>query len=194
MDFSQDGQIFRVVILGESSVGKTSIINRLVNKEFNPVEQATVGAAFLLHQEKVDGFAIEMQIWDTAGQEKYKSLSPIYCRGAAAAVVAFDITNHRSFEKLDDWATLVTEVAGADTAIFIVANKCDLSPTVDEREIEAWIASRGFTLVRTSAKTGEGVTELSTAVAEALFRKGSANRPATRLPPIGGNGAGQRCC
>jgi Rab family protein len=66
-------------ILGESSVGQTSTINRLVNKEFNPVEQATVGAAFLLHDEKVEGSVIEMQIWD--GQEKYKSLSPIYCSG-----------------------------------------------------------------------------------------------------------------
>jgi small GTP-binding protein len=199
MNFGDATQLFRVVTLGESSVGKSSLINRLVNKEFNPGEQATIGATFLLHSEEIDGARIEMQIWDTAGQEKYKSLSPIYCRGAAAAVVAFDVTNHESFEKLEQWTNLVSEVSGTDTAIFIAANKCDLLSRIEvsEEQINRWAASRNFRVVRTSAKTGEGVAELFRAVAEAIFRGACITRTGDDRLRVGGtvgDGGGGGCC
>jgi small GTP-binding protein len=196
MNFGDNTQLFRVVTLGESSVGKSSIINRLVNKEFNSVEPSTIGATFLLHSEEVENIRIEMQIWDTAGQEKYKSLSPIYCRGAAAAIVVFDITNHDSFHKLEQWTNLVTEVSGTDTAVFIVANKCDLIARVEigDDVMNNWASSHGFKLMKTSAKTGEGVADLFQQVAEAIYRNGCTSRPSQdkgRLTPADGEGG---CC
>lgn len=174
MNFENSSHIFRVVTLGDSSVGKTSIINRLVNKEFNTVEQSTIGATFLLHEEEIDDYKIEMQIWDTAGQEKYRSLSPIYCHGAAAALVTFDITKRESFETLETWSNLVTEVSKADTIIFIVANKIDLmdQAEVNEEEMNEWARSRGYKLAKTSAKTGQGIPELFRQVAEEIVNHG----------------------
>lgn len=196
MDFDNSAHLFRVVTLGESSVGKTSIINRLVNKEFNAIEQPTIGSTFLLHEEEVEDFRIEMQIWDTAGQEKYKSLSPIYCRGAAAAVVTFDLTNHDTFEKLEQWTNLVSEVSGTDTVIFIAANKCDLTmkAQVTDEEMKTWTEARGYQLVKTSAKTGDGVFELFRAVAEALYRKGSYSRFSQRSTPAPARNQQKSCC
>jgi small GTP-binding protein len=199
MNFSDNTQLFRVVTLGESSVGKSSLINRLVNKEFNPGEQATIGATFLLHSEEVENSRIEMQIWDTAGQEKYKSLSPIYCRGAAAAVVTFDVTNHDSFEKLEQWTNLVTEVSGTDTAVFIAANKCDLASRIEvsDEQMNRWAAARNFRLVKTSAKTGDGVAELFQQVAEAIYRGAILPGPSSVRSKLGAGVAsdgGGGCC
>lgn len=182
MDF-QPKNLFRVVTLGESSVGKTSIINQLVHREINPVEQPTIGASFLVFEEEVEGNRIGMQIWDTAGQEKYKSLSPIYCRGAAAAIIVYDITCHRSFEKLEQWAYLVSDVSGADTVIFIVANKCDLAAMaeVSDDEVNAWAEARGFAVVKTSARTGQGVAELFHAMAIELNKREYLSRGSNRI-------------
>jgi small GTP-binding protein len=162
MDFDEHSQLYRVVTLGESSVGKSSIINRLGHNAFNPIEQPTIGATFLLHSEESDRGKIEMQIWDTAGQEKYRSLSPIYCRGAAAAIIVFDVTNRDSFAKLDQWTTLVTETSGVDTAIVSAANKCDLAEKakVSDDEMNGWAQAAAFKLIRTSAKTGDGIEDL----------------------------------
>lgn len=174
MDFHARPNLFRVVVLGESSVGKTSIINQLVHNEINPMEQSTIGASFIIFEEVIDGNRIGMQIWDTAGQEKYRSLSPIYCRGAAAAIITYDITSIASFSKLEQWANLVGDVSGTDTVIFVAGNKCDLtaSAEVSDEEVNAWAEARGFPVVKTSAKTGQGVSELFHAIAIELNKKG----------------------
>jgi Ras-related protein Rab-5C len=124
-----------------------------------------------------------MQIWDTAGQEKYKALSPIYCRGAAAAVVTFDVTNRLSFDRVNDWIKLVHECSCADTAVFIAANKWDLKgrAEVTETEMQSYPQQSDFRIVKTSAKTGEGVAELFRMVAEEIFRRGCASRPTQRM-------------
>jgi small GTP-binding protein len=196
MDFDQAARLFRVVILGESSVGKTSIIDRLVNKEFNPMEAPTIGACFLLHHEQVENVCIEMQIWDTAGQEKYKALSPIYCRGAAAAIVTFDVTSRESFDRVGDWIKLVQECSCTDTAIFVAANKWDLKvrAEVSESDMTNWSSTSDFKIVKTSAKTGEGVTELFKMVAEEIFKRGCVSKPAQKMKLDAARQKNEGCC
>ena len=175
MNIQSDFQhLLRIVTLGESSVGKTSIINRLMNKSFDNLYQPTVGATFVLHEEYVDDNKVEMQIWDTAGQEQYKSLSPIYCRNAAAAIIIFDITNHESFLKLDEWLQLIKNASNTEPILFIAANKSDLidSRKVSEIEMNEYSTKRNIPIFYTSAKNGDGIDELFQKIAKEIVDKG----------------------
>jgi small GTP-binding protein len=156
----------RVVAVGDSSVGKTSILTTLMGDTFNPYEPNTVKANWHLHTEEVHGERIEMQIWDTAGQERYRSLGPLYYRNAVAAVVVYDITSRESFEGVAVWVDAFKAVAGADGAVFLVGNKTDLE---DKRAISfeegAELAKeRQYEFYETSAKTADGVADLFRAV------------------------------
>ena len=95
--------LFRIVTVGETSVGKTSILNRFISEEFDFNERPTIGGTFLIFSQEIENKKIDLQIWDTAGQEKYRSLGPIYCRDASVGLIVFDITSTISFYKLKDW-------------------------------------------------------------------------------------------
>jgi small GTP-binding protein len=158
----------RVVVIGDSSVGKTSILAALAGGGFNPYELNTVGANWQLYVEEVKGERIELQIWDTAGQERFRSLGPLYYRNATAGLVVYDITNSESFRSVPGWVDAFTSVVGTGAAVFLVGNKCDL---VDKREVafdEAaeWARERGFDFVETSARTADGIAHLFQTVAE----------------------------
>ena len=159
---SQTEPAFRVVTIGEESVGKTSITNRLISDTFNPYESGTVGANYHQYTEEIEGYNINVQIWDTAGQERFKSLSPLYFRGADAALAVFSVTSKGSFARLNEWIESFTEIAGTKTIIYIAANKIDLEDEIEVSQDEAseWAQSRHFKLYFTSAKTGIGIKEL----------------------------------
>lgn len=191
-----DQNLFRVVTLGESSVGKTSIINFLSKKVFHGDEQPTVGATFFLYDELINGIKIEMQIWDTAGQEKYRSLSPIYCRDATAALICFDITNHNSFEKIDEWVQLLSSSSGCNTIIVLVATKMDLidQAQISDEEMLAYSSSNNHLLFKTSAKTGEGVDELFSSIAKEIIKRGFVKEPSVESRQIKSQDEPKGCC
>jgi small GTP-binding protein len=169
----------RVVVIGNSSVGKTSLLNRLIDQRFNEAEPNTIGANYQLYSDEVQGVKMEIQIWDTAGQEKFRSLGPIYFRNSSGAVVVFDVTNRSSFDSLDEWVSMFTDVAGNGALVILIGNKCD-SPerSISEQEAAQWALSQGFPLFFTSAKTGSGVAEAFHATAERLL----GNRTNTQRP------------
>lgn len=152
----------RVVVVGDASVGKTSILNQLVDHRYDPYEQSTVGANYQLFINEVNDVRVEIQIWDTAGQEKFRSLGPIYFRNSIGAIVVYDVTNRTSYDNLDSWITNFTEVAGTEAVIAIVGNKNDLE---DERQIQyseaqEWAHTRNYLFFETSAKTGHNIALL----------------------------------
>jgi small GTP-binding protein len=150
----------RVVVVGDSSVGKTSLLNRLIEHRFNEMELNTIGANFQIYSEVVDGAKLGLQIWDTAGQEKFRSLGPIYFRKAQGALVVFALSAHKSFEAIDNWISTFTDVAGRDAVIVLVGNKSDLiEREVSEAEAQKWAQERNIAFFETSAKTGQGVAE-----------------------------------
>ena len=100
---ASDSTTFRAVTIGESSVGKTCLVNRFIRNKFNNAEANTVGAIYDTYTERRGDQSIEVQIWDTAGQEKFRSLAPVYYRGADAAVVVFDMTKPSTFQCLQSW-------------------------------------------------------------------------------------------
>lgn len=159
----------KVVLVGDTQVGKTCILARLTSGTFRTNSPATVGAAFQNHVMTTSKGAVTMQIWDTAGQEKYRALAPMYYRSAHVAILFFDLTNIDSFKSLDQWANELEEKTTGDLRLFLVGNKSDL---VEERKIKREDAEEfGFQhgaieYIETSAKNGNGVVELFTKVAE----------------------------
>ncbi|KAH0792600.1 small GTP-binding protein [Histomonas meleagridis] len=166
----EDGKItFRVVTIGDSSVGKTCIINRFINNKYDSSQPNTVGAAMESFNDERDGKKIEIQIWDTAGQEKYKSLGTVYYRGAAAVIFVFDLSNIQTFRNLDGWLSAFQQ-AGSDKAkFFLVGNKCDLISCINQKDIDDWANTHNCRYFSTSAKTGENITELYKTIVDVLY-------------------------
>lgn len=117
---------YKLVLLGEQCVGKTSIINQFAYGSHDVAYQATVGIDFLSKNFRVKEDLYRLQLWDTAGQERFRSLVPTYIRGSSAAVVVYDVTNPQSFDRIEKWIFDVREERGDDIIILMVGNKIDL--------------------------------------------------------------------
>ncbi|KAK8847514.1 hypothetical protein IAR55_005372 [Kwoniella newhampshirensis] len=160
---------FKLVLLGESAVGKSSLVLRFVRNEFSDFRESTI-AAFLTQTVTLDeSTSIKFEIWDTAGQERYKSLAPIYFRNSNAAVIVYDITQ-TSFEKAKSWVRELQRQADPSIVIMLVGNKTDLeSQRKTPRELgERFAEEEGLLFSEASAKTGEGVEELFMEIAKKL--------------------------
>ncbi|KAK9819020.1 hypothetical protein WJX74_004647 [Apatococcus lobatus] len=163
-------QTIKVVLLGEGRVGKTSLAQRYVRSSFNEGQAATVQAAFFTKAVRVQGQEIEVALWDTAGQEKFHSLGPIYYRDAHAALLVFDITDTDSFKRVKRWVDELHAMAGERCQLVIAANKQDLQHrSVSEEEAQEFAASQGAAYFQTSAKTGLGLEELFTALLSSVL-------------------------
>merc|ERR1711998_702317 len=117
---------FKLVLLGDSAVGKSSLVLRFVRGQFFEYQESTIGAAFLTQTVTLQDTTVKFEIWDTAGQERYHSLAPMYYRGAAAAIVAYDITNRDTFQRAKQWVKELQRQANANIVIAIAGNKLDL--------------------------------------------------------------------
>jgi small GTP-binding protein len=154
------GPRFKVVFVGNSSVGKTSIIMRYCDQSFYDDRPPTIGSAFVTREVTSEYGPASLQIWDTAGQERYRSLVPMYARGAAIAVVVFDLTNHESFDDIGMWMDQVTSEASHACTIVVAANKSDLTAAIEISEIDKWAKDLGLEVVYVSAKRGDNVNLL----------------------------------
>ncbi|KAH6900369.1 ras family-domain-containing protein [Thelonectria olida] len=166
---------FKLVLLGESAVGKSSIVLRFVKDQFDSYRESTIGAAFLTQTISLDeNTTVKFEIWDTAGQERYKSLAPMYYRNANCAVVVYDITQSASLDKAKAWVKELQRQANENIIIALAGNKLDLvTEQPDKRAIptadaEAYAREAGLLFFETSAKTAENVQNLFTAIAKKL--------------------------
>ncbi|XP_043378472.1 ras-related protein Rab-6B isoform X1 [Chelonia mydas] len=169
-DFGNPLRKFKLVFLGEQSVGKTSLITRFMYDSFDNTYQATIGIDFLSKTMYLEDRTVRLQLWDTAGQERFRSLIPSYIRDSTVAVVVYDITNLNSFQQTSKWIDDVRTERGSDVIIMLVGNKTDLADkrqiTIEEGEQRAKELSVMF--IETSAKTGYNVKQLFRRVASAL--------------------------
>ncbi|KAK8890133.1 hypothetical protein M9Y10_034893 [Tritrichomonas musculus] len=172
MQNENDTSCFRIVTIGDESVGKTSIVIRLIENRFNPHEAGTIGANYQVFSQLINGSRIELQIWDTAGQEKFRALAPIYYRSTSAAIVVFSLSNRQSFLDLNPQIETFFNVADQQAIIYVAANKSDLYDEyqVSFDECEQWAKERGFHIYLTSAKTGEGIRQMFSDLANELFK------------------------
>ncbi|KAI1336614.1 ras family-domain-containing protein [Xylariaceae sp. FL0016] len=161
---------FKLVFLGEQSVGKTSLITRFMYDSFDNMYQATIGIDFLSKTMYLEDRTVRLQLWDTAGQERFRSLIPSYIRDSSVAVVVYDISNKKSFENTKKWIDDVRAERGNDVIIVLVGNKTDLN---DKREVttqmgEEEAKKNNLMFVETSAKIGHNVKNLFKKIAQAL--------------------------
>lgn len=162
---------FKLVLLGESAVGKSSLVLRFVKDQFDDYRESTIGAAFLTQTVTLeDQTTVKFEIWDTAGQERYKSLAPMYYRNANCAVVVYDITQAASLEKAKTWIRELQRQADPSIVIALCGNKLDLfgRRQVTEEEASKYADEEGLLWSETSAKTGEGVNAIFNAIAKKL--------------------------
>lgn len=161
---------FKVVLLGESAVGKSSLVLRFVKREFHEFQESTIGAAFLTQTVQIDDTTVKFEIWDTAGQERYHSLAPMYYRGAQAALIVYDITSKESFLKAQNWVRELQRQANANIVIALVGNKLDLASkrSVENSEAKEYADENNLLFMETSAKTAINVVEVFTAIATRL--------------------------
>lgn len=158
------------MLLGDQSVGKTSLITRFMYDTFDNTYQATIGIDFLSKTMYLEDRTVRLQLWDTAGQERFRSLIPSYIRDSSVAIVVYDITNRASFLSTSKWIDDVRSERGSDVIIVLVGNKADLSSRrqVTHEETAAKAAQLNIMFMETSAKAGHNVKSLFKKIAMSL--------------------------
>jgi small GTP-binding protein len=169
----------RVITLGDSGVGKTALISRMKTGEFLQSTTPTIGAGVTLVEVDIDSKHDSLQLWDTAGQELYRSIIPVYFKGAVLAILVFSITDLNSFRHLDTWLLEISQHADANIHTVIVASKFDSEDVrVEESEAKKYAEDRHLKLFFTSSLTGQNVQSLLEYIALTLSAKVAAlNEP-----------------
>jgi small GTP-binding protein len=166
----------KIVLLGSQTVGKTSLVTRLIRGSFASDAPSTIGASFLSKTIPVGNVQVKMQIWDTGGSERYRSMAPMYLRDAHAVIAVYDITSSQSFQELEDvWLRELIEKGPQSVVIGLAGNKADLH---DKRVISTRMGegiAQGHSIeifYETSAIDGQNVQELFQRIAEAVINAG----------------------
>ncbi|CAB9500135.1 Ras-related protein Rab [Seminavis robusta] len=155
--------LFKVLIIGDASVGKSSMLLRFTDDSFDEHIQSTIGVDFKVKHMDVSGKRIKLTIWDTAGQERFRTLTSSYYRGAHGVVLVYDVTRTDSFENLEQWlkeVQLYSPNGGENVVKLLVGNKIDLERTVPREQAEAWARSQGMLFLEASAKTKLGIRQV----------------------------------
>lgn len=164
---------FKIVLLGEGCVGKTSLVLRYVENKFNEKHLTTLQASYLCKKLNISGKRVTLNIWDTAGQERFHALGPIYYRESNGAVLVYDITDEDSFQKVKNWVKELRKMLGNEICLGIAGNKIDLEKDrhVTVAEAEAYAASVGAKHYHCSAKLNKGVEEMFLDLAKVMIEK-----------------------
>ncbi|KAL7749911.1 Rab GTPase ypt31 [Sorochytrium milnesiophthora] len=145
--------LFKVVLIGDSGVGKSNLLSRFTRNEFNLESKSTIGVEFATRSIQVDGKTIKAQIWDTAGQERYRAITSAYYRGAVGALLVYDIAKHVTYDNVNRWLKELRDHADTNIVIMLVGNKSDLRHlrAVPTEEAKKFAADNGLSFVETSA-------------------------------------------
>ena len=197
---------FKIIIVGDSGVGKSSLLKRAVQNKFDGNYQATIGFEFLLMHFKVNELKIKLQIWDTCGQEMYRSLIQGFYRNTSLALVVYDVNKKETFDALDIWIKDIRDHTEPDIPIFVAGNKCDLQRAVQTEEARVYsVSNRTKSFTECSAKTGQNVKDIFFEAAKYLYKSYKQFQGQNKLPSnsnklkIGtddnnANGKKKKCC
>lgn len=190
-DDSNYNFIFKIILIGDSNTGKTSLINRFIYNSFDPNYMCTIGVDFMMKKVELDNSTIvKLQLWDTAGMEKYRQITANYFRGAQGAIVVFDLTNKESFNMIQKWIDFFYQTANTQfhRTIIVVGNKSDLTEErkVTPEEISKYISTNKFQYYETSAKYGSNVDNLFIDFTKQLVSK--IKTTGLNFTPFGGEG------
>mmetsp|Transcript_6949 Transcript_6949/g.14046 ORF Transcript_6949/g.14046 Transcript_6949/m.14046 type:complete len:218 (-) Transcript_6949:275-928(-) len=151
--------LFKVVLIGDTGVGKSNLLSRFTRNEFSLESKSTIGVEFATRSIQVDGKTIKAQIWDTAGQERYRAITSAYYRGAVGALLVYDITKPMTYENVERWLKELRDHADANIVIMLVGNKSDLRHlrTVKTEDASAFCEKEALSFIETSALEGANV-------------------------------------
>ncbi|KAG5470445.1 hypothetical protein LSCM1_01689 [Leishmania martiniquensis] len=164
-------QLMKLIVIGDSGVGKSCLLHRFVEDTFSEEQTQTIGIEYGAKIIDLGGAKVKLQIWDTAGQERYKSVTRSYYRGATGCIIVYDVTNRSSYESVPQWLSDVRQLAGSDVVVMLIGNKIDLAKgnncrLVQHNEVSLYAQQNGLLHFETSAATGEFVAEAFLKVAK----------------------------
>eukprot|EP00245_Coleochaete_scutata_P002086 TRINITY_DN12687_c0_g1_i1.p1 TRINITY_DN12687_c0_g1~~TRINITY_DN12687_c0_g1_i1.p1 ORF type:complete len:212 (-),score=36.69 TRINITY_DN12687_c0_g1_i1:762-1397(-) len=165
--------LFKYIIIGDTGVGKSCLLLQFTDKRFQPVHDLTIGVEFGARMITIDNKPIKLQIWDTAGQESFRSITRSYYRGAAGALLVYDITRRETFNHLANWLEDARQHANSNMTIMLIGNKCDLAHrrAVSTEEGEQFAKENGLVFMETSAKTAHNVEDAFIKTAAKIYQK-----------------------
>ncbi|KAL3326120.1 hypothetical protein AABB24_037026 [Solanum stoloniferum] len=145
--------LFKIVLIGDSGVGKSNLLSRFTRNEFCLESKSTIGVEFATRTLKVEGRIIKSQIWDTAGQERYRAITSAYYRGALGALLVYDVTKPISFENVSRWLKELRDHADSNIVIMLIGNKTDLKHlrAVATEDAQSYAEREGLSFIETSA-------------------------------------------
>ncbi|KAJ2766717.1 Rab GTPase ypt31 [Coemansia nantahalensis] len=164
--------LFKIVLIGDSGVGKSNLLSRFTRNEFNLESKSTIGVEFATRSIQVDSKTIKAQIWDTAGQERYRAITSAYYRGAVGALLVYDIAKHPTYENVTRWLTELRDHADSNIVIMLVGNKSDLRHlrAVPTDEAKQFAAENGLFFIETSALDSSNVEQSFQQILTEIYR------------------------
>eukprot|EP00252_Welwitschia_mirabilis_P027363 TRINITY_DN9373_c0_g2_i1.p1 TRINITY_DN9373_c0_g2~~TRINITY_DN9373_c0_g2_i1.p1 ORF type:complete len:230 (+),score=14.59 TRINITY_DN9373_c0_g2_i1:254-943(+) len=164
--------VFKVVVIGDSAVGKSQILARFARNEFSLDSKSTIGVEFQTRTVSIENKTIKAQIWDTAGQERYRAVTSAYYRGAVGALLVYDITKRQSFDHVARWLEELRAHADNNIVIMLIGNKCDLkdSRAVPEEDAQEFAQKEGLLFFETSALEAINVEEAFLCALSEIYR------------------------
>ena len=173
MDDDNYELMVKVVIVGDSGVGKTNIMSKYLKNEFHEDSKATVGVEFGSKQFNIQGHQVKAQIWDTAGQERYKAITSAYYKGAKGAFIVYDISRKNTFDSISRWVSDITATADKKITLILIGNKSDLE---DQRQVtkeqgEEKAKEFGLAFLETSASSGDNLEKAFSLMINEVYKK-----------------------
>jgi Ras-related protein Rab-11A len=171
--------LYKLVLVGDSGVGKTNLLKRFLVDEFETESRATIGVEFATKTVRLASRVIKAQIWDTAGQERFRSITNAYYKGAVGAFLVYDLTQRHTFQSVSKWLRELHEHSSPGIALILLANKTDLQEArqVCRQEGEALAASHGMLFLETSARAAENVDLAFEELIREIIRRPDLNSP-----------------
>ncbi|XP_074583092.1 ras-related protein RABA2a-like [Curcuma longa] len=204
--------LVKVVLIGDSGVGKTNLLSRFTRNEFNLESKSTIGVEFATRTLQVEGRIIKAQIWDTAGQERYRAITSAYYRGALGAVLVYDVTKPTTFDNISRWLKELRDHADSNITIMLVGNKTDIKHqrAVASEDAHSYAEKEGLSFIETSALDATNVEQAFQMILAEIYRGISKKNISSDEPGFGAagvkegktidvsasesNGAKKQCC
>jgi len=178
--------LFKVVLIGDSGVGKSNLLSRFTRNEFNLESKSTIGVEFATRSINVDGKTVKAQIWDTAGQERYRAITSAYYRGAVGALLVYDIAKHATYVNVQRWLKELRDHADSNIVIMLVGNKSDLKHlrAVPTEEAKNFSTENGLSFIETSALDASNVEAAFQNILTEIYRIVSSKALESSQDPI----------